>query len=85
MSESDMQNLEIFKEYGARISGEKYKGEDPRTFFELMQEFNTMRTKLSKMKDLEARYDDIVAKKLAVEKDLKQAKLDKKRIEISKA
>ena len=50
-----------------------------------MQEFNTMRTKLSKMKDLEARYDDIVAKKLAVEKDLKQAKLDKKRIEISKA
>ena len=32
--------MEIFKEYGARISGEKYKGEDPRTFFELMQEFN---------------------------------------------
>ena len=40
MSESDMQNLEIFKEYGARIAEEKYKGEDPRTFFELMQDFN---------------------------------------------
>ena len=40
MSESDMQNLEIFKEYGARITGEKYKSNDPRTFFELMQDFN---------------------------------------------
>ena len=35
-----MQNLEIFKEYGARIAGEEYKGKKPRTFFELMQEFN---------------------------------------------
>ena len=40
MSESDMQNLEIFREYGARIAGEKYNGKQPRSFFELMQEFN---------------------------------------------
>ena len=40
MSDSDMQNLEIFKEYGARIAGEKYKGKEPRAFFELMQDFN---------------------------------------------
>ena len=40
MSESDMQNLEIFKEYGARLADEKYDGKEPRTFFELMQDFN---------------------------------------------
>ena len=40
MTESDQQNLEIFKEYGARLAGEKYNGKEPRTFFELMQDFN---------------------------------------------
>ena len=40
MSESDMQNLEIFKEYGARLAKEQYNGKEPRAFIELMQDFN---------------------------------------------
>ena len=41
-SESDKQNLEIFKEYGARIAGEKFNGEEPRSFFEIIQDFNNI-------------------------------------------
>ena len=35
-----MQNLEIFREYGARIAKEEYNGKQPRAFFDLMQDFN---------------------------------------------
>ena len=49
--------IDYLKKYG-RLPLGSLKGQS-----ELMQEFNTMRAKLSKMKDLEARYDDIVLKK----------------------
>ena len=39
-SESDKQNLKIFEEYGAKQAGEKFKGKDPRSFFEIIQDFN---------------------------------------------
>ena len=49
-----------------------------------MQEYNAMRAQLSKMKELEARYEDLVERKLAVEKDLRQAKVEKKKLAASK-
>ena len=34
--------MEIFKEYGARIAGEKFNGKEPRSFFEIIQDFNNI-------------------------------------------
>ena len=57
MSESDKQNLEIFKEYGARIAGEKYNGNEPRTFFEMMQDFN----EIAQTFDIKFTWDKVIS------------------------
>ena len=57
MSESDKQNLEIFKEYGARLAGEKYNGKEPRTFFEMMQDFN----EIAQTFDIKFTWDKVIS------------------------
>ena len=57
MSESDKHNLEIFKEYGARLAGEKHNGNEPRTFFEMMQDFN----KIVQTFDIKFIWDKVIA------------------------
>ena len=39
-SKFDETTLEIFKEFGARAIGDKFNGKDPRSYFNIIQDYN---------------------------------------------
>ena len=47
-SKFDETTLEIFKEYSAKTVGEKFNGEDPRSYFHIIQDFNKIVEDLDK-------------------------------------
>ena len=39
-SKFDQTTLQIFKEFGAKVVGELFQGEEPRSFFSMIQDYN---------------------------------------------
>ena len=48
-SEFNKMTLRLFKEFGAKSVGEKFEGNEPRSFFTMMQDFNQITEDIDKV------------------------------------